>query len=390
MNKLNELIKKLCPNGVTFKKLEECCQILDSKRKPITKSARVQGIYPYYGANGIQDYVSDYLFNGEFVLVGEDGSVINKNGNPVVTWAKGKIWVNNHAHIIGEIDGVLLRYLYYYLQTINVTNFIHGNIPKLNQRDFKNLLIAVPPIEIQYEIIHILDDFTVLSTELLTNISTELKARQNQYEYYRNELLKDQHYEMMALKNIISKSCSGGTPLKSNREYYKNGNIPWLRTQDVKFNEIYSVDRFITEKAVEQTSAKWIPENCVIVAISGASAGRCAINKFKTTTNQHCLNMQIDNAKAIYKYVFYCVCSKYNELMRMKQGARGDLNSSKILSLKIPVPSISIQEKIVNILDKYERLCNDVSENLSAEIETRQKQYKYYRDKLLMFNEYFS
>ena len=135
------------------------------------------------------------------------------------------------------------------------------------------------------------------------------------------------------------------------------------------------------------TSAKWIPENCVIVAISGASAGRCAINKIKTTTNQHCLNMQIDNTKAIYRYVFYCVCSRYEELLSMKQGARGDLNSSKILSLKIPLPKIEEQEKIVSILDRFDKLCNDISEGLPAELEARRKQYEYYRDKLLTFKE---
>ncbi len=91
MSKLEELIEKLCPNGVEYKKLEQCCNILDNKRKPVTKSARVYGKYLYYGANGIQDYVSDYIFDGTYILVGEDGSVINERGNPIVTWAEGKI-----------------------------------------------------------------------------------------------------------------------------------------------------------------------------------------------------------------------------------------------------------------------------------------------------------
>lgn len=99
MGKIDDLIKNKCPNGVKFLDLEKCCNILDNKRKPVTKSARKAGEYPYYGANGIQDYVADYIFDGKYVLVGEDGSVINENGNPIVTWAEGKIWVNNHAHI---------------------------------------------------------------------------------------------------------------------------------------------------------------------------------------------------------------------------------------------------------------------------------------------------
>ena len=85
MSKLDELIRELCPDGVETFPLEECCNILDKKRKPVTKNSREKGEYPYYGANGVQDYVSDYIFNGKFVLVGEDGSVITKSGTPVVT-----------------------------------------------------------------------------------------------------------------------------------------------------------------------------------------------------------------------------------------------------------------------------------------------------------------
>ena len=106
MTQLETLIQTLCPNGVKFVKLGDCCQILDSQRRPITKSQREAGEYPYYGANGIQDYVADYIFDGVFLLVGEDGSVLTPNGNPVVTWAEGKIWVNNHAHIV-QFDDII-------------------------------------------------------------------------------------------------------------------------------------------------------------------------------------------------------------------------------------------------------------------------------------------
>ena len=181
MSKLKELIAELCPNGVEYKALEKCCVILDKKRKPITKSARTNGEYPYYGANGIQDYVDNYIFDGTYVLVGEDGSVITKRGTPVITWATGKIWVNNHAHIIEEISGVSLRYLYHFLQTVDVTPLIHGNIPKLTGKDFKNISIPVPPPPVQEEIVRILDSFT--------SLTAELQARQKQYEYYRDQLL---------------------------------------------------------------------------------------------------------------------------------------------------------------------------------------------------------
>lgn len=186
MSKLDELIQELCPDGVEFCPLEQCCNILDRKRKPVTKSAREAGDYPYYGANGIQDYVSDYIFDGTFILVGEDGSVITDRGTPVVTWASGKIWVNNHAHIIEESGDVLLRYLYHYIQTIDVSPLIHGNIPKLTGGDFKALQIPVPPLPVQREIVRILDNFTELTAELT--------ARKQQYMYYRDKLLTFENF----------------------------------------------------------------------------------------------------------------------------------------------------------------------------------------------------
>ena len=192
---------------------------------------------------------------------------------------------------------------------------------------------------------------------------------------------------MVELKSVVKKSSSGGTPKKGVADYYTNGSIPWIRTQDVRFNEITEVDSYITEEAVNKTSAKWIPENCVIVAISGATAGRCAINKIKATTNQHCLNLEIDETKALYKYIFFCVCNQYEELLARKQGARGDLNSSLIQGITIPLPSLKKQKKIVDILEHFEILVDDISSGLPAEIEARQKQYEYYRDKLLSFKE---
>ena len=185
MSGLVELIAELCPNGVEYRPLEKCCIILDNKRRPVTKAARVVGEYPYYGANGIQDYVSDYIFDGIFVLVGEDGSVVTPKGTPVVNWAEGKIWVNNHAHVVTEKDGVLLRFLFHYIQTVNVAALIHGNIPKLTGADFRAIKVPVPPLEVQREIVRILDNFTELTAEL----TAELAARQKQYEYYRDKLL---------------------------------------------------------------------------------------------------------------------------------------------------------------------------------------------------------
>lgn len=194
----------------------------------------------------------------------------------------------------------------------------------------------------------------------------------------------------MTLGDVTKKWYSGGTPTAGNPEYYDHGDIPWLRTQEVKFSDIETTEVKITQKALEKSAAKWIPANCVIIAISGATAGRSAINKIPLTTNQHCGCLEIDSTKALYRYVFHWVSFNYENIKALGQGARGDLNSSIIKGFEIPIPyadnpvkSLAQQARIVAILDKFDTLTNSTNEGLSREIALRQKQYEYYRDLLL-------
>lgn len=384
MSKIDDLINKLCPDGVAFKKIEDICDI--SRGRVMSKDYIRDNIgdYPVYSSqtenNGELGKISSFDFEGEYLTWTTDGANAGS-----VFYRNGKFSVTNVCGLLKVVSKDITTKFLYYILSIEAPKYVNAGMgnPKLMSNVMARIKVAVPPLEVQDEIVHSLDDFMLLSAEL----SAELKARQKQYEYYRNELINNSNNNLIKLKDISKKYTSGSTPLKSNNNYYENGDIPWIRTQDVKFNEITEVDGRITELATKETSAKWIPKNCVIVAISGATAGRCAINKIEATTNQHCLNIQINEELALYKYVFYCVCSKYDELIAMKQGARGDLNSSKILSLKIPLPSIDEQKRIVKILENFEKLTNNISEGLPAEIEARQKQYEYYRDKLLNFRE---
>ena len=387
MNKLKELINKLCPKGVEYKKLEDCCNILDNERKPVTKSARIKGEYPYYGANGIQDYVSDYIFDGTFVLVGEDGSVINKNGNPVVTWAEGKIWVNNHAHVIKEKENVLLRYLYYYIQTINVSVLIHGNIPKLNQGDFRNLRIAVPPLEVQCEIVHILDDFTLLSAEL----SAELKARQKQYEYYRNEMLKCSDNTKLVKFGDVAKIQRGASPRPISQFITDDENgVNWIKIGDVEEGKKY-ITQCKEKITIEGSRKSRLVKKGDFILSNSMSFGRPYILSIDGCIHDGWLSISDFQNYYLPDFLYHLLNS--NDIQNMfKQkasfgGAVQNLNADIVRNIELPLISLKQQQKIIKVLDKFEIYCNDISEGLPAEIEARQKQYKYYRDKLLTFKE---
>lgn len=142
------------PSSWKWCHLEELVAILDGYRKPVSKHDREVGTYPYYGANGVLDYVRDYIFDGVYLLVGEDGSVITSYGNPIVNKASGKIWVNNHAHVLQECGKLgYYDYLFYALQAISIKKYIHGFMPKYSQGDLRKTIIPLPPLAEQQRIV---------------------------------------------------------------------------------------------------------------------------------------------------------------------------------------------------------------------------------------------
>lgn len=186
----------------------------------------------------------------------------------------------------------------------------------------------------------------------------------------------------MKIKDICSSISSGGTPKRDEESYY-NGNIPWLRTQEVDFNEIFDTGLKITEEGLKNSSAKYIKENCVIIAMYGATAGKVAINKIPLTTNQACCNLEINPEIANYKYVYHWLFKNYQNLKALGQGSQSNINSKIVKDFIIPIPPLEIQEEIVKILDKFTAYVTE----LTTELTLRQKQYNYYRDNLLSFEE---
>ena len=389
----------------------------------------------YISKETFDEYRSKYSFpkKGDVLIsaAGTIGRTVVYDGKPAYFQDSNIVWIDNNESVVLNS---YLRYCYE-LKPWKVSS--GGTIQRLYNDNIAKAIITVPSLDVQNRIVNVLDNFEKICSDLNIGLPTEIEARQKQYEYYRDKLLTfvetgntilsraeqsraeqsraeqsraeqsraeqsraEQSralikllqyvfgYAVVSLQDVVKNSCSGGTPKKGVSEYYEDGNIPWLRTQEVVFRDICKTECFITESAVKNSAAKWIPENCVIVAISGATAGRCAINKIPLTTNQHCLNLEVDPEMALYRYVYYCICAKQGELLAKKEGARGDLNSTRILSLQIDLPALEEQKQIVSILDRLDAICNDLTSGLPAEIEARQKQYEYYRDKLLSFKEH--
>ncbi|RVZ48095.1 restriction endonuclease subunit S [Helicobacter pylori] len=388
MHKIERLLQTLAPKGVEFRKLGEVCEILDNRRIPIAKNKRNPGIYPYYGANGIQDYIDSYIFDGDFVLVGEDGSVINKDNTPVVNWASGKIWVNNHAHVLQTKNELKLKFLYFYLQTIDVSYCVAGTPPKINQENLKKITIPIPPLEIQQEIVKVLDAFTELNTEL--------NARKKQYEYYQNMLLdfndinqNHQDAKMSAktypkrLKTLLQTLAPKGVEFRKLGEVCDFQKGKSITKKAVTFGKVPVISGG-RQPAYYHNEANRSGET-IAISSSGVYAGYISYwdipvflaDSFSVSPKQKTL---------MPKYLFHYLTTQQDAIHATKStGGIPHVYSKDLQNFLIPIPPLEIQQEIVKILDQFSILTTDLLAGIPAEIKARKKQYEYYREKLLTF-----
>lgn len=390
MNEIQRLIHEMCPDGVPMVALGEIVTILDSQRKPVSKSDRETGIYPYYGANGIQDYVSNYIFDGTFLLVGEDGSVINKDKSPVLNWATGKIWVNNHAHILEETEKASLRYIGFALAETDISELVHGVPPKLNQANLRSIQIPLPPLPIQQRIVEILDKFT----SLVSSLDSEIALRQKQYEYYRNklygesieELLKNEAEGKYTLKSISELGTITRGKRFTREDVVENG-VPALHYGDMYTYYGLSSDKANTHLTAEKASKmRFCKKGDVVIVGAGENdwdigVGVVWLGNEKAAVHDACYILE-HNQNPMYISHFLRSNVYHLQLRKYVSDAKICSFSAKDLGrIIIPIPTIDRQLSIVRTLDTFESLLT----NLKKERELRQKQYEYYREKLLTF-----
>ena len=176
--------------GYAVVTLEDIAENCDSMRKPVTSGKREAGKYPYYGASGIVDYVKGYIFDGDYLLVSEDGANLLARSTPIAFSISGKNWVNNHAHVLKFDCYETRRFVEFYLNSIDLAPYISGGAqPKLNQKNLNRIEIPLPSQERQKYIVDILDRFDAICNDLTSGLPAEIEARQKQYEYYRDKLL---------------------------------------------------------------------------------------------------------------------------------------------------------------------------------------------------------
>lgn len=383
MSRLEELINKLCPDGVEYKKLSEVV-IYDGLKqisakdleKIIDNTGNIKLLpssrnYDWVCSNVPKEY-SQYVYDEEVITVGRA-----RNAN--TKYCNGK-FISAQNHIIRSKDKSFLRvkYLYYFIKS-NETLFYEteGSYPIFTKSIFMSLEIPVPPLPIQEEIVRILDSFT------------ELTARKKQYEYYRDELIEKTEGRKAKLIDMLIQPVTDGP--HTTPKLFSTG-VPFVSATAIYDGKVHLSDAkgFISYEFDKECSKKYKPtKNDVFMVKSGSTTGKVAFVDFDESFNIWSpIAAMRTNKDNLPRFLFHLLhTSKVQEqvLERMSHGSQPNLSMRVMEKFDVCIPSLSEQQRIVDILDRFDTLCNDISTGLPAEIEARQKQYEYYRDKLLTF-----
>ena len=385
MNKLDELIKELCPNGVEYKELGE---IVKSQRgKTITKELIKDGDIPVIsGGQKPAYYHNESNRKGEVITVAGSGAYAGF----VMYWDK-PIFVSDAFSIECDKSYLNIKYIYYFLQNNQMK--IHslkkgGGVPHVYFKDMQKFLVPVPPLEVQNEIVRILDNFTALTAEL----TAELTARKKQYSWYRDYLLKFENKvkmvkigDLFEFKNGINKdkgSFGKGTPIINYVNVYKK-------------NKIYFEDlKGLVEASNDELVRYGVKRGDVFFTRTSETIEEIGYTSVLLEDIENCvfsgflLRARPITDLLLPEYCAYCFSTSNIRNTIIKKSTyttRALTNGTSLSQIEIPLPPLEVQKRIVEVLDNFEKICNDLNIGLPAEIEARQKQYEFYRSFLLTF-----
>lgn len=396
MKNLETLIQELCPNGVEFVKLVKYVNVqygfaFDSKLftddEQYIPLIRIRDVVPakpstYYSG----EYCSDYIIRKGDMLVGMDGNFNMEKWNDrdgLLNQRVCKIYAKDESLLL---DG----FLYHYLRPLfkKIENSIQGSTVKhLSAKVINHIEIPLPPIEVQTEIVRILDKFTSLEAELEAGLEAELDCRKRQYEYYRDKLLSFENVEGQEVEwKKMSEVCEIYDGTHQTPKYQTEG-IPFISVENIK--DIYGSNKYISIEAYEAYKVK--PKVGDVFMTRIGSIGACAVfTKQEDVAYYVSLALLRPNSAILdsgfLKHLIESSIGKRELSKRTLHNAVPiKINKSDIGKVKLPIPSLEEQHRIVSILDRFESLTTSLQSGLPAEITARRQQYEHYRDKLLTF-----
>ena len=342
--------------SAVYKKLEEVCEILDSRRVPITARDRKAGIYPYYGANGLQDYVAEYIFDDELVLLAEDGGNFGSKERPIAYRVSGKCWVNNHAHVLKAKPLVNVDYLCYALMFYDTEGLVNGATrQKLTQAAMRQMVI---PYRDMTEQLQIVDEISQV-IRLIEKRKEELElldqlVKSRFVELFGDYDLAHPQESWVAIKEIGT--VVGGATPKTDRDEYWGGSFRWITPAELEADSGYIYDsvRKLTKAGVESCSLQEMPVGTVILS-SRAPIGKVAIAGNTFYCNQGFKNIICKEA-ITPRYLYTVLLLNVEYLNSLGRGATfKEISKGIVENIRIPVPAMELQKQYAAFVEQTDK-----------------------------------
>lgn len=360
--------------GWEYRKLGEVCQILDSKRKPITKSKRESGNIPYYGATGLLDYVKDYIFDEKLLLLGEDGAKWGA-GEDSAYIVSGKTWVNNHAHVLKPIDASF-EYLAYYLKMADLSSYITGvTVPKLNQEKMRSIEIYIPnSLSEQQRIVTYLDSSFSKIDELKENVAKELSDAKALFQAELKRCMeKKEGWEEKKLGEVCNIVGRIGFRGYTRKDIVNDANEGAISISPSNINDgkmDFSNCTYISWFKYEESPEIMIYEGDILLVKTGSSYGKSAYVDnlpHKATINPQ--SVVLKDIKINNKYLAYFIRNK-DFLKCIEEIVSGSaiptFSQSNLGKIAIYFPPISTQHLIVTHLDTLSQKIQELEKNYNT------------------------
>lgn len=340
------------------KQIKDICEILDSQRIPITAKNRKSGNIPYYGANGVQDYVEDYIFDDELVLVAEDGGNFGSKTKPIAYRVSGKCWVNNHAHVLKPKEMVDVDYLCYSLMFYDTTDIIHGATrQKLNQADLQKMEIPLPSLPEQQKIAAHLD-----------SIQSAIDNKKQQLQQL-DELVKSKFVEMFGdVKEQVSikEICDvfGGYSFKSG-DISENSGIRILQIGNVALNDVsWEVTNYLPKDFEKKHESFLLKKDDIVMALTRPiiqSLGNVKTCLVKSTDLPCLLNQRVGKIRAKFgtniRFVYYCFMQhSFTDYVQSccKGSSQPNMSTKDIENYEIPKVDENLQNTFAEYVQKID------------------------------------
>ncbi|MCI6086561.1 MAG: restriction endonuclease subunit S [Selenomonas sp.] len=332
-----------------FWTVEQCCDILDSQRVPVTESERVKGRYPYYGANGVQDHVADFLFDDELVLVAEDGGNFGSTTKPIAYRVSGKCWVNNHAHVLKPHEDVNVDYLCYALMYYPVGNMVNGTTrKKLNQADLRKMKVPVRPVEAQEDIVrNIQNTETAIENRKRVLALLDELVKSRFVEMFGDPVINPHQFPKELLKDIAEiKIGPFGSML--HRDDYVEGQHALVNPSHIHGDVIVPDERLtVSEDRYQELKPYHLRKDDIVLGRRG-EMGRAAVvqeNGMLCGTGSLFIRMKEKvNPYFLQKIITYPTFRQYIESMSVGITMQ-NLNTDMVSRFEIPIYPMELQNQ---------------------------------------------